>query len=592
MTQAPFQTSGNVSDIAPVQLKGGFTPDTGIADAVVDVANTVIPVIRQNLEDSLTEDVSGKIKAVSLALKATRFPSIQDSVFSEEALANPNVALALKEFTKIQDAAGNGRLPGTFVLERLEIIQNDAIRNAPEFEAEIRGAMRDATGQDPAKTLFSQMLNPATKRQSAQDKAFEQLDIQAIKLGTTRDKIIGMNQVAAQNKLEQDKYDLSSKEGKYTVNTLGSEVVNRGATIMTDIMADVLAMNTAGTPISPEIQNALIAKVNASFGATSSALLAKTSKLNVPGSVITAEIAPLTELRDNTINMIKDGTLVKLLNQNSDVIVADAQNTFLNNPVYGKMHAVLGSEGTLKFMEFKKSFGGSQKAEALLQILNSDANALFEVDAIMKHAVSIGDGAELETKAAKQARIIAAASGAANSAAGDEYQLKAIEDIKKYGGDELGWSNFANNNMLTATGKSSAVKAVFLNMQASTTAGLSEELVQLAGTPDIQLERLALSEAGLVVTSRPVGDTAFLSTTAQAADASLQTYVRRFNRANTISAKYNGAGILPASRYQGTEMYWNTIKQAAGDVVKPKETDVKKTRTVIRNPDGSLGFGE
>ena len=121
MAQSPFQTSGNVGDIAPVSLKGGFSPDTGIADAVVQVANIAIPQIVQNMEDEITDDVSGQIKAVSLALKATRFPSIQEAVFSDEALANPNVALALKEFTKIQDAATAGRLPAQFVLERLEL---------------------------------------------------------------------------------------------------------------------------------------------------------------------------------------------------------------------------------------------------------------------------------------------------------------------------------------------------------------------------------------------------------------------------------------------------------------------------------------
>lgn len=588
MATSPFQTSGNVGDIAPVSLKGGFTPSTGVADVLLNVANAVIPVITKNLEDDITEDVTGKIQAVSEALKATRFPSIQKSMFSAEALANPNVKLALKEFTLIQDAAANGRLPSNFALERLEIIQNDAIRRSPEFEAEIRGAMSDATGVDPTKTLFSRLISTSSKKQSAQEKAFEQLDIQAIKLGTTREAVIGMNQVAAQNQIEQQSFDLSAKRGTYTLNTAGAEVVNRGSALVTDIMSTMLEMNTAGVPIGVEEENALIAQVTASFGAASAALQAKTAQLNVSGTAIAAALKPLEETRDQTIAMIKDGTLSKLLKQNSDVIIADAQNTFLNNAEYGRLYAVLGKEGTLKFMEFKTTFKGNKKAEALLQVLNTEAGGLFKVDEIMKQGSRIGDGANV-SGGAKQARILAAASGVANHQAGDEYQIKSLEDIKKYGGVELAWSNFGNNDVLTATAKSSQLRAAFINLQATTTAGLSEDLLRLASDPNVQLERMVLTETGLVVEPRPVAERIGLSTIDAGSDASMLTYTRRFNRANNISAKYNGAGLLPSARYQGSQMYWDTVRKAANEVATPKDK-ANEVRKVVIGADGKLVF--
>ena len=588
MATSPFQTSGNVGDIAPVQLKGGFAPSTGVADTLLNVANSVIPLVTQNLEDDITDDVTGKIGAVSLALKATRFPSIQEAVFSEEALANPNVKLALQEFTKIQDAAANGRLPQTFALERLELIQNNAIRNSPEFEEEIRGAMLDATGQDPTKTLFRQLMSTAATKQTAQEKAFEQLDIQATKIGATREEVVAMNQVAAQNQIEQQAFELSAKRGTYTLNTAGAEVTNRGSALVTDIMSTMLEMNTAGVPIGVNEENALIAKVTASFGAASAALQAKTAALNVSGTAIAAALKPLEETRDQTIAMIQDGTLTKLLKQNSDVIKADAQNTFLNNPEYGRMHAILGAEGTLKFMEFKTTFKGNKKAEALLQVLNKEAGGLFKVDEIMKQTSRIGDGAEV-TGGAKQARILAAAAGVANHEAGDEFQMKSLEDIKKYSGDELAWSNFGNNAVLTATAKSAQLRAAFINLQATTTAGLSGDLLTLASDPNVQLERMVLTEQGLLIEPRSQAERVGLSATAAASDASMQTYARRFNRANNISAKYNGAGLLPSARYQGSQMYWDTVRKSASEAATPqgKSNEVRK---VIIGADGKLVF--
>ena len=586
MAQAPFQTSGNVADIAPVQLRGGFTPDTGVADAIVNVANTVIPVIRQNLEDDITEDVTGRTKAVGLALKAIRFPSIQESIFSEEALANPNVAMALEEFTLIQDAAAQGRLPGVFALERLELIQNNAIRNAPEFEEEIRGALRDATGVDPQKALFSKLLSETTTK-TAEQKAFEQLDIEAIKLGVTRDQIIGMNQAAAQNQIQQDGFDLAAKQGTYTIRTLGSEVINRGAALVTDIMADVQRMNTAGTPIGVQEKLALISKVNAAFGASTSAILAKTAGLSVSGTAVSAELAPLNALRDNTIKMIEDGTLQNVLSQHNSTIIASTQNSLLNNPDYVAAYAIGGSRG---FLDLVKFMGKSSTAEgkALTAALSGDARIAFDLQNLPKQYSLIGTPEPLETVKERQDRVIAAGVALGTVGVAEEFQIAALEDIKKHGGEELAWSSFGSNQVLTATSKSNKLKAAFINMQATTTAGLSQELVELATDPNVQMERLVLTEQGLTVTPRSQAERVGLAQTAAAADASMATYARRFNRANSISAKYNGAGILPTARYQGSEMYWNTVREAAQDIVQPREdTDVKVIK-FVRDASGNI----
>ncbi len=589
MATSPFQTSGNVADIAPVQLKGGFTPDTGIVDAVVDVANIAIPLIQQNRANDLTNDVTGKVGAVSLALKATRFPSIQSSVFSEEALANPNVAMALEEFTLIQDATKQGRLPSTFALERLELIQNNAIRNAPEFEAEIRGAMGDASGVDPQKALFSQLLREGTVSKTAEEKAMEKLTIDAIQLGITPDELIGINQAASQNQIAQQQFDLAAKQGQYTLNTAGSEIVNRGAVLVTDVMGDIQRMNTAGQPIGVNEQQALISKVNASFGAATSAVLAKTAGLNVSGTAINAELAPLNTLRDNTIKMIEDGTLENVLSQHNSTIIASTQNSLLNNPDYVSAYAIGGSRGFLDLVKFMGKSGGTAKGKALVASLSGDAKVAFDLQNLPKQYSLIGSPDVLETRQEQQTRVIASGVALGSTDIAEDFQISALEDIKKYGGEELAWSSFGSNKVLTATAKSNKLKAAFINIQATTTAGLSEELVQIASDPNVQLERLVLGDDGnLVVTPRSQAERIGLSQIAVTADVSMATYARRFNRANSISAKYNGAGVLPSARYQGATSYWNTVREAAGNIVQPREdTDVKVIK-YVRDANGNI----
>jgi len=589
MAASPFQTTGNVADIAPVQLKGGFTPATGVLDAVEDIANIALPLIRQNLEDDITDDVTGRTQAVSLALKATRFPSIQSSVFSEEALANPNVAMALEEFTLIRDATKQGRLPSTFALERLELIQNNAIRNAPEFEAEIRGAMRDSTGQDPSKTLFSQLLTEAKATKTPEQRAFEQLTIESIKLGVTVDQLVGMNQAASVNAIEQQKFDLSAKQGTYTLNTAASEVINRGGALITDVMADVQRMVTTGQSIGDDAKRALISKVNAAFGASTSAMLAKTAGLNVSGTAINAELAPLNEMRDTTIQMIEDGTLFETLSQHNKTIIASVQNSLLNMPEYVNAYAIGGARGFIEMVKFMDKSGGTAKGKALVAALSGNAKIAFDMTNIPKQYARIGGTEPLETRQEKQDRVVAA--GIAMSTVGieEDFQIAALEDIRKYGGEELAWSSFGSNKVLTATAKSNKLKAAFINMQVTTTAGLSQELVELASDPNVQLERLVLGEGGsLVVTPRSQAERIGLAQTAITADVSMATYARRFNRANSISAKYNGAGVLPSARYGGTEAYWHTVAEAATSIVQPKEPESAEVIKFVRDANGNI----
>ncbi len=591
MAQSPFQTSGNVSDIAPVALKGGFSPDTGIADAVVQVANIAIPQIVQNLEDDITEGVSAQIKAVSEGLQAVRFPSIQDRVFSTEALANPNVKMALKEFTLIQDAAANGRLPQTFVLERLVLIQNKAIKDSPEFEAEIRAAMRDATGQDPAKTLFAQLMSPKANKATAQQKAQEQLEIEAIKMGTSVDKVIAMNQSAAANQQEQQRYDLASKRGSYNLNTMSKDVASQGASIVTNTMAEVHQLIVAGGSFDVDTKRNLIARVDAAFGAANASLLGRMSGQSVSGSAIQAEMAPLSALRDNTIKMIEDNTMMTVLKQYNGAIVETTINNLLNNPDYVMAYSIGGSRGFVDMVKWVNKAGGTAEGKALVASLNADAKIGFDLQNIPKAYSQIGGGVDPETKQAKQERVIAAGIALSTTGIDPEFQMVALEEIRKHGGEDLTWSTFGSNKVLQATAQSSPLKAAFINMQVSTTAGLSNELLQLAANPKMHIERMELTATGKLHLTSPEGAVFEIGQggSGTAVNAEMELFISRFNRANEISAKYNGAGVLPSARYSGSQMYWDTVKAAAIEVTKPREK-ANEVRKVIIGTDGKLTF--
>lgn len=579
MAQAPFQTAGNVADIAPVALRGGFAPAKGIVDAVADVADVALPVIRDNLEKSITDEVTGKTKSIRLALQATRFPSIQESVFSEEALANPVVASALAEFTQIQDAVKQGRLPGTFALERLEVIQNNAIKNSPDFEQEIRGAMRDATGQDPSKTLFSQLLSGSKASQTPEQKAQDQLIVEATKNGVTVDQQVAFNNSVMNATIDNNRFDLARKQGLYTASMMGSDVRNRSALIMVDVLEGARQHRVAGGQFTPEVISQLKNRVSASIAAATSSLIAQTRGLPIDGATIQTQMAPLVQMQENLDKMLEDGSMELLVGSNNKVTTSLIQQGVLNMPELQAAWALGGPRGFAELLKFIEKSGSSAIGKALTANLSSSAASAFLLQDVGASVLTqynlIGSPVLLETTADKNARILAGAVVIGTKGADEEFQIAALNDMRKYG-EEMTWSAFESNKILTATAASNKLKAAFINMQVSTTAGLTTELLTLAADPAVDLERLVLVGDALTVTQRSIVERTALSQTGVTADAALNTYATRFNRANNISAKYSGAGILPPSRYQGSVSYWDVVKgEAANAVVTPEQTTNK-----------------
>jgi len=312
---------------------------------------------------------------------------------------------------------------------------------------------------------------------------------------------------------------------------------------------------------------------------------------SVSGSAIQAEMAPLNALRDNTIKMIEDNTMMDVLKQYNGVIMETTINNLLNNPDYVMAYAIGGSRGFIDMVKWINKAGGTAEGKALVASLNADAKIGFDLQNIPKAYSQIGSNVEPETKQQKQERVIAAGIALSSTGVEPEFQMQALEEIRKFGGDDLTWSTFNSNKVLQATAQSSQLKAAFINMQVSTTAGLSTELLQLAADPEVKLEQLELNDIGQLSYNIPAAgkNTRGQVGAASVATASVLQFVKRFNRANGISSKYNGAGILPSARYSGAQMYWDTIKQAAVESSKPKEK-ASASRKVIRDANGKLSF--
>jgi len=592
MAKAPFQTSGSAPEIAPAQVRGGFTPAPGIAETVADVAGAVLPELRQDMEDNITEGIQESAKSVRLGLQATRFPSLHDTIFSKEALANPGVKQALAEYTLIQDAVSQGKLPSNYATARLELIQNQAIAQSPEFEQEIRGAMRDAAGFDPKQTIFAQLMKEPKQTLTPEQQANLDNREGAAKLGITVEKFMGMNLSLKESAVRSARIDAAVKEAKYDVAIMGSDVANQSSLIMANALEFTRKMVVAGQEFTPDVKLQLQSRVKASVAASRASLVQRTKGMPISGDDVNAQLASLDSMQENLLAMIEDNTILTMTTEGNDTIVAMNQDSILNNNELSMAFSIAGGRGLTDYLTAFNQMRSSPEGKALAAEMNKDLRGILKLQdvgaGVLKQLNQLGTNIAPVTKGDHEARFFAGATVLGTKDGNVEFQLGALDDMRKYGGDELTFAAYDSNKILTATASNSRLKAAFINLHESTSAGLSQKLLQLAATPDVDLDRLHMENGVLVVAPREVAERTLQSQTARSADTDMSTFAASFNRANKISAKYSGAGVLPTARYTNTERYWDTISSAAAELAPPEVPINEEVIKFVRDANGKL----
>lgn len=574
----PFSSQGGVQDIPEVQLRGGFAPDPGVAGAIKGALDVALPAIRDNHVKNLKEDVTAQSQSIREALEATRNPAIAQSLFREEALANPITAQAFKEFNLIQDAASQGKLPQQFALERLEVIQNNAISNAPEFEREIRSAMLQATGQDPSKALFSKLLSGQAQSLSPEQKGLNNLRREATQNGLTVDQQQEVNHSVAVATLAQNKLNRKKAQGTYDLLDVASETNGRAGGIMLDVMNQLNQETRRSGGVSPEFKSQLKAQTGQAVAAAIAQITATTA--GIDGSQVTNAVAPLVALQGQLDGMIEDQSLQTLVTSKNTVNKAILEDQILSMPDFASAWTFGGQRGFLDMMKFLEK-APDAPSQAVLASLSPSAQAAFTLrnisaNTLAKQYGSIGTPVPQDTPG-KNARFVAGSIAAFTTGIDESVQATAVGDMRLVD-EELTWTAFGSRKGVTATTQSKTLQAAFINMQTAQTSGLSIEFLELSNSPSIDVERFQFAEGKLSYQFR----TDDLGGVNSEAVAEANAFTSRFNRANDTSASHMRAGTLPSTRYTNTADYWDVVTKSARDVIDGRKPAPVDTAPVVR----------
>lgn len=596
----PFSSRGNqAQEIEGVQLKGGFAPVPGIVDAVNAAAKVALPAIRDNHIQNLKEDITGKTDSVKTALLARSNPALAQSLFTEEALANPATAAAFAQFNDIALAVSQGKLPGQFALERLSVIQSDAIAQSPEFEQEIRAAMLQATGQDPEKRLFSTLLSDQKQGLSAEEKFQQKLSNDARRVGLSVPAFVEANNSVFTAQTEEAEFKRSRINGTINLRKVAGSVNNRSGLIMMDVMQAARLQITQGGGLTPEFITQLKGQVNASVAAASAEIIA-TAGDAVDPTEISAAVAPLNALSGQIEAMIDDGSLQAMVSNtnalNKGLILGEA----MQFKDFAIAHSLGGERGFLEVMKFFDKATNPQ-TRALLDKLNpraAGATLLGEIaggvqlvptpNGVVKQYGLLGTGVKGMDARGTNERILAANVAIQTVGGREEAHTAAMADLEAVSPAHA-WTAYDNRKVVAASLQSKALQAKFIPLQAQQTAGLSTEYFELSAKSGFRADKFEFVGGQLVFKAE------FAPLTPQGArtefDKDAPAFVRRFNQANKISSMYSRVGILPASRYTNSQDYFKVVVEGVPSATTPKETiKTKPILRVIRGADGKLTF--
>lgn len=598
----PFSSRGNqAQEIAGVQLKGGFDVVPGIAEAVGAAANIAVPAIRENHINKLQDEITGKTDSIKTALLARSNPALAQSLFTEEALANPATAAAFAAFNDIALAVKQGKLPGQFALERLSVIQNDAISESPEFAQEIRAAMLQATGQDPEKRLFASLLSDQASGLSSQAKFEQKLRNDAARVGLTVDAFVEANNSVFTAQTEAAEFQRASRNGTMNIRRVAGAVNSRSGLIMMDVLQAAREQTVASGGLTPQFITQLKGQVSASVAAATAEIIATAGSAVDPTEIATA-IAPLTALSGQIDAMIDDQSLLAMVTNtnvlNKGLVLGEA----LQFKEFAIAHSLAGPAGFLELMKFFDK-ATSPQARALLDKLNpkaAGATLLGEIaggvqlvptpNGVVQQYGRLGTGTTGLSSTEVTERVIAANVAIQTVGGSEEAHIAAMSDLEAVSPDHA-WTAYDNRKTLAATLQSTSLQAKFVSLQPQQTAGLATEYFNLTALPGFKADKFEFVKGELRVRQEfdPLAPTA-------ARDAfSLEApdFVRRFNNANRISAMYARVGILPPSRYTDSQAYFKVVVEGVPSVTTPKDKTTikpKPTLRVVRGADGKLTF--
>lgn len=611
MAKGPFAGTGDqASEIAPAQLGQGGAPSQGaaIASGVEKLANIIVPAVRENRTKELQDEVTEEAADVKKFLKLARNPELLTSEFGVDAIENPSVRQALDDFVRIRDSREQGILPGRFALERLEVIMNDAIADAPAFAKEIRMAMVAATGQDPSKTLWNKILaEPKAGEKSDFEKGQSKVFQKMAELNMSFEEVQAGGRYRFKNQMRKDQYEIDKRNDVVQIEDIASQAVFAAGESYGDLLEALQREKTATGGISPDFSANFLTQMKLEQIKVRTRL---TKGLNgrLDAQAIENAMAPLVQWEKDLTFIVENNLMETLIANRVALKQQIITGTLMNNADDATALTIGGKEGFLAFKKFLNEKDNPTMARLQQQLFSDAANAaslrgamgdsaqggnivganrqfgMPSNDMLVNQYANINDGnfAQLNGQQ-KTARRMAANFIMRTPKASPAAVQGAVATLQ----GDYGWRAIQNRDVVATAMEHPIVAQRVVALQTNQTGALA-----MAYTTEIEnLQGFNANNLRIVDGQLVYKDGDFIQgRDASEADQEVPAFVARFNRAVDTSSMYARVGILNETKFTTPEAYLRTIqtavkKQQSEETPKPKDTGIPE---FVRDDDGNI----
>lgn len=587
MATGPFQVNPNSArEISPVQQRGGFdtlVPASDTVGAVADTVTQVAGVLEGVEKDKAKDKLRSQLGAVTQALKASKFPEAPEGqLVTQEGMANPINQGAIKEMQRIVNAGLQGKLPQYAVVERVNVLLNDAVAAAPEWRDELNQVAREMMGFSPQAELMNQLL-AAPRAGSGGKTEIEKQQERADALGITREQLASMELQKAQGELERMQFALAKDRGEYGATEAARESYLAAGDVAQQALGYVQSKIKAGEPINVDEYKTILANGREQ----QKQQLVRGLGPGVPVSTVNAALGQLDSVYEGLLGMADNQDALAMLTKHNKTFVEMTTKDIYAIQGLGQVLAIAGPQGVDAVLSALDRYSSNPKAlQMFMKSGQQGAGALNLASMFQGMTDSItrlNGGQESTTDDQKKMDLVTGQALLQQKGLTGEKATPLLSWLRKAGKDPSGGDYgsikmLADNVVVSQLSKVKEAQPELINIYNSELSRLTMEYDKLASQGYIPKD-------GVQVDGANVAAAPFVNQRDDnGASATYNEWVRKMNNLLSYGSKYGSTGVFPASVYEGTAAVVNGLNK------REKPGITTETGTTPAAPGASVQF--
>lgn len=555
----PFPVNPNSArEVQQVQQRGGFdtlVPASDNVGAVANLIGQVATVATRVNKDAAKEELRSQLGAVTKALQASKFPDAPEGdLVTQEGLANPINKGAIKEMQRIVNAGLQGKLPQYAVVERVNVILNDAISAAPEWREELNGVAREMLGFSPQAELMNQLLS-APRAGSGGKTELEKMQEEADALGIPVETLRSLRVQKIQAEGERLQLSLAKERGEYGAAEAARESYLSAGEVTQTALAFVQQRIKAGQPINPEEYKATITAARETLRQRMLQGLGP----GVPVTTVNAMMNQLDSVTNGLMTMADNQDALALLTKHNKTFVAMTEKQVYDIQGLGQVLAIAGPQGMDAVLSALDRYSNNPKALQLFMKSGQPGSGALNLASMFKgmseSIVRLNDGTLSTTDDQKKMDLVTGQALLQQQGLTGERATPVLSWLRKAGktadGGEYGTiAALSDNKVVSQLSKVKEAQPELINIYQTELARLTLEYDKLVATGYIPKDGVKAENDNIqpapTVSQRDDNG----------ASATYNAWVNKMNKLVSFGDKYLSTGVFPPSVHTGA---WDVV---------------------------------